>query len=48
VRNVCRTCLARAGQQVSDKLNIVLQQSRRLGRTRLAEAARLGQRGGKL
>jgi hypothetical protein len=29
--NICRTRLARAGQQVSDKFNIVLQQSCRLG-----------------
>ena len=46
--NICRTRLARAGQQVSDELNIVLKQSCRLGRTSLAEAARLGQLRGKL
>jgi len=40
--NIRRTCLASAGQQVSDKLNIVLKQSCRLGRTSLAKAARLG------
>lgn len=42
-RNVRRTCLAGAGQQVSDELNVVLKQGCRLGRTSLTKAARLDQ-----
>ena len=41
--NICWTCLAGAGEQVSDELNVVLEQSCRLGRTSLTEAACLYQ-----
>jgi hypothetical protein len=37
--NICRTRLARAGQQVSDKFDVVLKQSSGLGRTSFARRA---------
>ena len=48
VGNICRTCLTRGGQQISDELNIILKQSCGLSRTSLAEAMRLGELGGEL